>query len=161
MKISNIRSFSTPLIIGAGIFVATTGVFMFVTTTDLVRFAHEILGVCFAVAILLHIMTNWRPFKRYFFKRSVVIIVLALVIGISLVTNSALQQRIDAEEFVVERIEQTSIQLLAPVVGMEVSELVNQLAVDGLVVENQEMSIEQLAEKHSIDTDRILLSVFQ
>ena len=161
MKISNIRQFSTPLIIGAGLFVATTGVFMFVTTTDLVRFAHEILGVCFAVAILLHIMTNWRPFKRYFFKRSVVIIVLALVIGISLVTNSALQQRIDAEELVVERIEQTSIQLLAPVVGMEVSELVNQLAVDGFVVENQEMSIEQLADKHSIDTDRILLSVFQ
>ena len=161
MKISNIRSFSTPLIIGAGLFVATTGVFMFVTTTDLVRFAHEILGVCFAVAILLHIMTNWRPFKRYFFKRSVVIIVLALVIGISLVTNSALQQRIDAEELVVERIEQTSIQLLAPVVGMEVSELVNQLAVDGFVVENQEMSIEELADKHSIDTDRILLSVFQ
>ena len=70
MKISNIRQFSTPLIIGAGIFVATTGVFMFVTTIDLVRFAHEILGVCFAVAILLHIMTNWRPFKRYFFKKN-------------------------------------------------------------------------------------------
>ena len=161
MKISNIRQFSTPLIIGAGIFVATTGVFMFVTTTDLVRFAHEILGVCFAVAILLHIMTNWRPFKRYFFKRSVVIIVLALVVGISLVTNSALQQRVDAEELVVDRIEQTSIQLLAPVVGMEVSELVNKLGADGFAVESQEMSIEELADKHSIDTDRILLSVFQ
>ena len=38
--------------LSTGIFVATTGVFMFVTTTDLVRFAHEILGVCFAVAIV-------------------------------------------------------------------------------------------------------------
>ena len=106
-------------------------------------------------------MTNWRPFKRYFFKRSVVIIVLALVVGISLVTNSALQQRVDAEELVVDRIEQTSIQLLAPVVGMEVSELVNKLGADGFAVESQEMSIEKLADKHSIDTDRILLSVFQ
>ena len=161
MKLSNLRQFSTPLIIGAGLFVATTGVFMFVTTTDLVRFAHEILGICFAVAILLHILTNWRPFKRYFFKPSVVIIVLALGIGIGLVTNSALQERVDAEELVVERIEQTSIRLLAPVVGMEVSELVNQLGADGFVVESQEMSIEELGDKHSVDTERILLSVFQ
>ena len=161
MKISNIRQFSTPLIIGAGIFVATTGVFMFITTTDLVRFAHEILGVCFAVAILLHIMTNWRPFKRYFFKRSVVIIVLALVIGISLVTNSALQQRIDAEELVVERIEQTSIQMLAPVVGMQVNELVNQLGADGFVVDDPDMSVEQLADRHATDTEHILFLVFR
>ena len=161
MNISNIRQFSTPLIIGAGIFVATTGVFMFITTTDLVRFAHEILGICFAVSILLHIMTNWRPFKRYFFKRSVLIIVVALVIGIGLVINAALQQDIDAEELVFERIEQASIQQLAPVVGMPVSELVNQLGADGFVVENQEMSIEELADKHSTDTERILLSVFQ
>ena len=36
VNFSFIRGFSTPLIIGAGIFVAMTGVFMFVTTTDLV-----------------------------------------------------------------------------------------------------------------------------
>ena len=160
MKIQ-IRGFSTPLIIGTGIFVATTGVFMFLTTTDLVRFAHEIIGVGFAVAIILHILSNWRPFKRYFAQRSVVIIVLAWLMGIGLLTTSALQQGEDAEEVVFERIEQTPIQLLAPVVGMEVSELVDQLSADGFVIETPEMSIEQLAETHTTDTEEILLSVFQ
>ena len=161
VNFSSIRGFSTPLIIGAGIFVATTGVFMFVTTTDLVRFAHEILGVCFAVAILLHILTNWRPFKRYFSHRAVIIIVLAWGIGIGLVTASVLRNVEDPEEVVVQRIEQTSIRLLAPVVDMGERELMLHLRVAGFAVETPEMSIEQLAEKHEADTDEILLSIFR
>ena len=47
MRRLNIRRWSTPLIIGTDIFVATTGV---LTTTDLVRFAHEIIGVGSAIS---------------------------------------------------------------------------------------------------------------
>ena len=74
MKRINIRGFATPLIIGAGIFVALTGLIMFFITTDPFRFAHELVGLCFAVAIVLHILSNWRPFKRYFAQRAVMII---------------------------------------------------------------------------------------
>ena len=161
MRRLNIRRWSTPLIIGTGIFVATTGLFMFLTTTDLVRFAHEIIGVGFTIAIVLHILSNWVPFKRYFAQRAVIIIVLAWGIGIGLVAATALQQGEDAEEVVFERIEQTSIQLLAPVVGMEVSELVDQLSADGFVIDDPQVSVEQLAETHTTDTEEILLSVFQ
>ena len=72
-----------------------------------------------------------------------------------------LQPTEDAEEVVFERIEQTPIQVLAPVVGMEVSELVEQLAADGFVIDDPQMSVEQLAETHTTDTEEILLSVFQ
>ena len=161
MRRLNIRRWSTPLIIGTGIFVATTGLFMFLTTTDLVRFAHEIIGVGFAIAIVLHILSNWVPFKRYFAQRAVIIIVLAWGIGIGLVAATVLQPTEDAEEVVFERIEQTSIQLLAPVVGMEVSELVDQLSADGFVIDDPQVSVEQLAETHTTDTEEILLSVFQ
>lgn len=162
MNIANIRKFSTPLVIGAGIFVATTGVFMFLTTTDLVRFAHEIIGVVFAVGIVLHILTNWRPFKRYFANRTVLIIVLAWGIGIGLLTTSVYRQGdVDTEDHVIERIEQTSVRLLAPVVGKEVRELMLQLRVDGFAVETPEMSVEQLAEHYNTDTEEILLSVFR
>ena len=162
MKRINIRSFSTPLIIGAGIFVALTGLIMFFIQTDPFRFAHELVGICFAVAILLHIMSNWRPFKRYFSQlRAVSIIALALVIGMSLVTISAFRDAEDAEEIVIDRIEQVPIRLLAPVVEMEVNDLVAQLKADGFVVEDPQMSVEQLAEKHNTDTEEILLSVFR
>ena len=161
VNFSSIRGFSTPLIIGAGIFVATTGVFMFVTTTDLVRFAHEILGVCFAVAILLHILTNWRPFKRYFFQRNVITVVLVWVIGISLVSIAAFQNEVDPEELIVERMEQTSIEVLAPVVGTTAEMLSRRLLDAGYTVETPRMTVEEIAEQHGVDTEVILLSVFR
>ncbi|MDE0636167.1 MAG: DUF4405 domain-containing protein [Candidatus Poribacteria bacterium] len=162
MKKINTRGWSTPMIIGAGIFVATTGLLMFFVTTDPFRFAHELVGLCFAVAIVLHIMSNWRPFKRYFTQKLAIgIIALAWLVGIGLVTTTALRNEVDTEELVVERIEQTSIQLLAPVVGMEVDELVEQLKGEGFVVDTPQMTIEQLADKHTTETDTILLKVFR
>ena len=77
-----------------------------------------------------------------------------------MVATSAFRGEEDAEEVVVERIEQTAIQRLALVVGMEVNELVSRLKADGFVVEDTEMSVEQLAEKYNADTEAILLSVF-
>ena len=162
MRNLNIRRWSTPLIIGTGIFVAITGLTMFFITEDPFKFAHELVGIGFAVAIVLHISSNWRPFKRYFSQRSAVsIITLAWLIAIGLVTTSAILDNGESEELIINQIEQTPIALLAPVVGMDVSELVDQLGDDGFVVDNPEMSIEQLADKHSADTDDVLLSVFR
>ena len=161
MKNIKVRWLATPLVIGAGIFVATTGLLMFFVTADPFRFAHEIVGVGFAVGIVLHILSNWRPFTRYFSQKSLGIIALGWVVGISLIITSAMRGAEDAEERVVEQIEQTSIQLLAPVVGMEVSALVDHLKQGGLVVDNAEMSIEQLADRHERDTEDILLLVFR
>ena len=158
----NIRGFSTPLIIGAGIFVATTGLLMFFVTRDPFRFAHELMGICFAVAIVLHITGNWRPFKRYFTQnRAILIILIGLLIGMSLVGISAFREDADIEEIVIEHIEQTSIRALAPAVGIHPNVLVNRLKADGYIVEDPEMSVEQLAEKHAVDTDVILVSIFK
>ena len=162
MKNLNIRRWSTPLIIGAGIFVAITGLTMFFITEDPFKFAHELVGIGFSVAILLHILSNWQSFKRYFSQRGAVsIIALGWLIGISLITTSAILSKGEPEELIVDQIEQTSIVLLAPVVGMDVSELVDRLGDDGFTVDDPNMSIEQLADKHDAETDDILLSVFR
>ena len=162
MKKLNIRQWSTPLTIGAGIFAATTGLIMFFVAEDPVKFAHELVGIGFSVAIVLHIITNWRPFKRYFSQPiGVGVIVIAWLIGISLVTRSAILREGDPESLIVDRMEETSIVLLAPVVGMDVTELRNKLGGDGYIVDNPEMSVEQLADKHDAETDDVLLSVFR
>ena len=162
MKNLKIRWLATPLIIGAGIFVAITGLLMFFVTGDPFRFAHEIVGVGFAVGIVLHILSNWRPFTRYFSQRGAIgIIALGWVVGISLVATTAIQGTEDAEERVVHQIEQTPIQLLAPVVNMELGALVARLKADGLVVDDPKMSVEQLADKHGADTEDILLLIFR
>ena len=51
MKNVNIRRWSTPLIIDTGIFVAITGPLMFFVTEFPFKFAHELVGIGFAVAI--------------------------------------------------------------------------------------------------------------
>ena len=73
MKKLNIRRFATPLIIGAGLISAITGLLMFFTTEQPFLSVHEIVGLGFPVAILLHIYTNWRLFKKYFSQRGVII----------------------------------------------------------------------------------------
>ena len=161
MKKLNIRPFSTPLIIGAGIFSATTGLLMFFVSEDPFKFAHEIVGIGFAVAIVLHISTNWRPFKRYFSQRGVIIIALALMMGVGMVISSAMLNRGEPEELIMETIEQTSLDRLAPIIGMEPRELIQQLATDGFTVGNSRMTVEQISEELDVDTDDILLSVFR
>ena len=161
MKKLNIRPFSTPLIIGAGVFSATTGLLMFFVSEDPFKFAHEIVGIGFAVAIVLHISTNWRPFKRYFSQRGVIIIALALMMGVGMVISSAMLNRGEPEELIMETIEQTSLDRLAPMIGMEPHELAQQLATDGFTVENPQMTVEQISEELGVDTDDILQSIFR
>ena len=66
----------------------------------------------------------------------------------------------DAEEVVINRVEQIPLRQLAPALGMQVQDLLSRLKADAFVVEDPEASIEQLAEKHNTDTDEILQTVF-
>jgi hypothetical protein len=161
MKRLNIRRFATPLIIGAGLISAMTGLLMFFTTEQPFLSAHEIVGLGFAVAIVLHIYTNWRPFKKYFSQRSVIIIVVAWLIGVGLVARTAIFSKGEPEELIMEKMEQTSITRMALIVDMDVDTLVKRLGNDGYTVSDSEMSIEQLADQHGVDTDDILLLVFR
>ena len=161
MKKTDVRRFATPLIIGAGLISAITGLLMFFITEDPFLFAHEIVGLGFSVAILLHIYTNWRPFKKYFSQRSVIIIAVAWLIGVGLIARTAIFSEPEPEELIMQKMEQTSITRMAPIVDMEVETLIKRLGADGYTVSDPEMSIEALAEAHGADTDAVLLSVFR
>jgi|GEM_PF-774528 len=66
MKTASLRLWSTPAVIGAGLFVAVSGVMMFFGLHQPVERAHEWIGLAFAAAIALHLLTHWRGFKGYF-----------------------------------------------------------------------------------------------
>ena len=161
MKKLSIRPFSTPLIIGAGIFSALTGLLMFFGTENPFKLAHELVGIAFSVAIVLHISTNWRPFKRYFSQRSVTIILLAFFLGVGLVARTAIFDSDEPEELIMDKMEQTSIFTLSQVLGISEDALVIKLANDGFVVDDTRLTVDELAERFGADTDDILLSVFR
>ena len=81
--------------------------------------------------------------------------------GVGMVTRTALFDRGEPEELIMERMEQTSIKGLASIVGMTQSGLVYRLDKDGFSVDDPEMTVEQLAEQLGAETDDILLSVFR
>ena len=66
MRNLNTRRWSTPLTMGAGIFVVITGLLMFLVTERPFKFGHELVGIGFSAAVALHVLSHWRSFSNYF-----------------------------------------------------------------------------------------------
>ena len=162
MRNLNTRRWSTPLTMGAGLFVVITGLIMFFVAEQPFKFAHELVGIGFSAAVALHVLSHWRSFSNYFSQRAPVR-VLALVwsMGIGLVAASILLNTGDAEELILEKTVSAPLNLLAPLAGLDVSELVDRLAAEGLVVDDPGMSIRHLADRYDAEADDILVSLFR
>ena len=162
MKTWNTRPWSTPVTIGAGIFVAATGLTMFFITERPFKFAHELGGISFSAAILLHVLSHRRSFTNYFRQRGALgIVVTAWAIGVGLVAASSVLNMGEAEALIVDRIDSAPRAVLAPVVDMDVRQVVDRLGDEGFIVDDPEMSIRQLAQQYGADTDDLLLLVFR
>lgn len=116
---------------------------MFFITTDRFRFAHELVGIGFVVAIVLQLAT----LQAVFLTTLSLIIAVTWVVGIILLIISATRTHEDAEELIYNDIAQTSVQRLVSIFGLPVNELVDHLSEDGFVVEDPQISIEEIAEK--------------
>ena len=162
MRNFNTRRWSTPLTMGAGLFVVITGLIMFFVTEQPFKFAHELVGIGFSAAVALHVLSHWRSFSNYFGQRAPVR-VLALVwsMGIGLVAASILLNTGEAEELILEKTVSVPLNVLAPVAGLDVTELVDRLGAEGLAVDDPGMSIRQLAERYDAEADDILVSLLR
>ena len=162
MRNLRIRHWSTPAVIGAGIFVVVTGLLMFFVAERPFKFAHELVGIAFSIAVVLHVLSHWRSFRRYFSKRLAVgVLAVVWMAAGGLVAASILRNMAEPEDLIVARMDGVPIELLAPVVGMEVEELVERLANDGYVADAPGMTVQELADRHGAESDDVLLSVFR
>ena len=162
MKNLNTRRWSTPVTMGAGIFVAITGLLMFFVTESPFKFAHELVGIGFSVAVVLHVLTHWRSFSNYFVQRRAIgVLALAWSAGIGLVMASAMLGTGEPEELILDRIDRAPVNVLAPAIGMDVRELIDRLGSDGFVVDDPGMSIRQLAARYGAETDELLFGVLR
>ena len=122
---------------GAGLFVVITGLLMFFVAERPFKFAHELIGIAFSAAVGLHVLSHWRSFSNYFFQRGAVrVLALAWSMGIGLVAASTLLTAGDAEELIVEKMNSVPLDVLAPVAGLDVTELLDRLGAAGLVVDD-------------------------
>ncbi|WP_298612445.1 DUF4405 domain-containing protein [uncultured Thiothrix sp.] len=70
MDVNKLRPWATPLTIGAFILMAITGLLMyFHVQLGLAKAAHEWLSIVMVGAVGLHLVVNWKVFKRYFSQK--------------------------------------------------------------------------------------------
>ena len=85
----NHRPWSTPIVIASGLVIVVSGVMLFFHLgEDLIKAAHEWIGIVMAGGILLHIHFHWRSFKQYF-KKPLGFTVIALILLASTVLITA------------------------------------------------------------------------
>ena len=161
MKNWKTRPWSTPLTIGAGIFVAVTGLIMFFAVEDPFKYAHELAGIAFSLAVALHALSHWRSFSGYFRERRALgIVAAAWLLGAGLVTASAVLDMGEPDALVMARIESAPLPAVAAVLGLEVEELAARLTAAGFPVTDLNASIQEIAEEHAADIDDLLDSLW-
>jgi hypothetical protein len=146
MKNINTRKWSTPMIIGAGLFVSVTGVLMLMGIHNPIQFAHEWVGLVFVIAILLHVLNHWSAFKNYF-SQPLALSLLGLVAMVSstFVFVSSTQGDAGPMMKMVHSIEASSITEVAPLLDETAQNVVLKMQAAGFRVEGIESSIKEIA----------------
>ncbi|MET0067413.1 MAG: DUF4405 domain-containing protein [Candidatus Thiodiazotropha sp.] len=140
------RPWSTPVIIGAGLFVAVSGVMMFLGVHDPVEQAHEWIGVLFAGVILLHILNHWQGFTRYFSQRLALgMMGLVLLTVVGFIGVSATQEGGNPMMSVIHSIESSPLSEVAPLVDRDAGDLVSGLQAAGYLVSGPDATLGQIA----------------
>jgi hypothetical protein len=146
MKNVNSRKWSTPVVIGAGLFVAVSGVLMFFGVHDPVQLAHEWIGMLFAGAILLHILNHWSAFKKYFSQRMALSLVgIVLLATSTFIGVSAMQVGGNPMMKIVRSIEASTVAEVAPLLDESAQSVASRIQAAGFRVEASESSIKDIA----------------
>ncbi|MCG8490041.1 MAG: hypothetical protein MI743_00365 [Sneathiellales bacterium] len=156
MNLRKTRTWSTPLVIGSGLFVSLSGLAMFAGLELKLKFAHEWLGLVFATGIFFHIGNHFTPFKRYFqdFKAQHVMAWVASLAAILLVLTFTLPDQ--GEEGLAKAFSNSSIEIIAPVIGKPVEEIVDILEKTGLQQVTGQKTLGEIAELNSSEADDLM-----
>ena len=157
MRRFNTRNWSTPMIMAASLFSATTGILMFFYVVAPFKFAHELMGLVFTVAIILHIISNFRPFRNHltrFLGFGVFALVLAAAIGLLVLSMS--DHSVRAREAIVDSVGAATVGSVIEMLDMERQEFVDVMAANGIVVDDFEITVQELARRYDGDAEDVL-----
>lgn len=146
MKTASLRRWSTPAVIGAGLFVAVSGVLMFAGIHDPVEHAHEWIGLVFAAGIALHVLNHWRGFKGYFSQP----LALGIVGAVVLATTFLMLPGEEGEgghgiKGLLHRIEGAPLTQVAPLLDRSPEQVVSDVQAAGYSVLSADQSIATIA----------------
>lgn len=155
MKPVSLRLWSTPAVIGAGLFVTVSGVMMFFGIHQPVARAHEWIGLAFAAAIALHLLTHWRGIKGYFKQPFALGIIgaLALTSAFLLRPGDAGGQGIKG---LIHKVEVAPLTQVAPLLERSTDQMLSTLQAAGFGVQDAQQSLASIAAANHAEP-RVLL----
>lgn len=161
MKNLNTRKWSTPVLISAGIFVSISGVLMFFGIRNPLEQAHEIIGLVFAIAIILHIVNNWNAFKYYFTQNfGLGIVGMVAIVSFTFIIVSASQGGGNLMMNIIHSVEGAPLTEVAPLLDQSTENIISSFKASGFVVENPEKSIEEIAAMNDVEPRELMQVIF-
>jgi hypothetical protein len=157
----NTRKWSTPIVIGSGIFVTISGVLMFFGVHNPIQLAHEWVGMAFAVGIGLHILNHWPAFKSYFNqKRPLNIIGVVGIASFLLIGSSMTGTGGSPVEGMIQSYVSSPLTEVAPLLDQQTEGVMAKIKSAGFSVDDPNMSIKQIAAANNAHPKALMSALF-
>lgn len=158
-----LKSWATPLAVGAFSISAITGILIFFDIEiGLVEPVHKWLSWLLVTAVLLHLISNWKQFVAYFSKKPALSIIGTALI-ISIASLLPIFDEDDEEKggehqgnIAVQLLESSSLETIALVIKTTPKHLAEQLKKNGIIVKDESLTIQQIASSTGINKKAVL-----
>ena len=156
-----LREWATPLTIGSFIISAVTGIVIFFhIRIGLVRPAHEWLSWFLVLGVILHVITNWTSIKRYFSIPISSSIITGFIILSVLVFVPITEKKTRPLHLAGNALLETSLQTVALVGKEDSRHLIERLRKKGVMVNNAEQTIKEIAVQSNKSEKALLGLIF-
>ena len=157
---TSIKSWATPLAVGAFTISAVTGLLIFFDIEiGLVELTHKWLSWLLVCGVALHVISNWKQFTSYFSKKPAIgIIGAALIVTIASVLplSGEEEEKENPAKMAAYALASSSIETVAQVVKTTPKALVEQLGKKGIVVNDPAATVEQIAKSNGKHPKEVL-----
>lgn len=159
--LSNTRKWSTPVIIGTGVFVSVSGIMMFFGVHNPIELAHEWIGLLFAFAIFFHAANHWPTFRKYFSQRVAIGILSVITITISgFIFASLTQDGGNVLMNVIHSIESSPLSEVSLLLNSSPENVIANLELSGFSVSGIEQTLHEIAVANGSDSKELMGLLF-
>lgn len=156
VKTKSFKDLATSLASVVFFVVGISGVMLYFHIFDAgIKELHEILGLVFVGAALLHIIANWRQMKTYFSKKVFIVAALgAILVSVSLIDFSKADKP-NPKKIIINSVLQAPIEDAVDLLGSDMATVKTKFQKEGIEFENA-ISIQEVAKQNITSPFRIV-----
>lgn len=155
-----LRRYATPLSLVTGLAIALTGIMMFFGVRGEMSELHEWLGWAFVVALLMHIVRNWRALLGMMKPARSKVLIGALTVAMAALIITHLPDGQGGAHrggpwMALNRVADAPISASAPALGLSSDEVIARLKAKGITVTNPQQSLSEIAKQSEVELPRL------